>query len=275
MRLVRRVLGTVVVVLVVANAVLGAPAAAQAQTAGVTLQLLRQSPWCSLYKRSTLDLELLATNSGATPLEQLRVAVSFGPHLATQTDFRAMLEAAPTTVIATVDKDVRGEIAPGASRTIASSIDLSAISAIDQVDPQTYPATVQLLAAGTVVASLVTPVIYLTREPVAPLLATTWLELPAPVAFDPAGQLTDPAFPAALAPGGALRAPLSALDAVSSGRRARGSFDFVVDPLAVTQARLVAAGFRTQDGPGVGPSDPGAKQAARSPQTRSQGTSTV
>jgi len=275
MRLVRRVLSTVAVVLLVANAVLGASAAARAQTTGVTLQLLRQSPWCSLYKRSTLDLELLATNSGTTSLDTLRVAVSFGPHLATQTDFRAMLEAAPTTVIATAEKDVRGEIAPGAFRTIAMSIDLSAISAIDQVDPQTYPATVQLLAGGTVVASLVTPVIYLTREPVAPLLAATWLELPASVAFDPSGQLTDPSFPAALAPGGALRAPLSALDAVSSGRRARGSFDLVVDPLAVTQARSVAGGFRTPDGTEVSASDQVAKQAARFTQILSQVSSNV
>ena len=119
----------------------------------------------------------------------------------------------------------------------------------------------QLLAEGTVVASIVTPVIYLIQEPVAPMLASTWLELPATVAFDPTGQLTDPAFPASLAPGGSLRAPLAALGGVTSGRRARGSFDLVVDPLAVTQARMVAAGYRSADGSEVSASDPVAKQA--------------
>jgi hypothetical protein len=262
MRHVRRVLGTVAAASLVVCATL-APPPALAQGTGATLQLLRQSPWSSADRRTTVDLELLASNNGIETLHDLQLAVSFGPRLATRTDFENLLDAVATDVIATVSKDIRGEIVPGRSRTVSITIDLATLTAIDQTDSQTYPATVQLVASGSVVASLVTPVIYLARTPDAPMLASTWIELSAPVAFDPAGTLTDPSFPASLAPGGSLRAPVGALESTVAGRRARGIFDLVVDPLVITQARAVADGFTSSDGPQVTASDPMARQAGR------------
>jgi hypothetical protein len=269
MRHVRRVLGTVAAALLVVCATLAPPAPARAQGTGVALQLLHQSPWSSAYHRSTLNLELLASNARTEALGHLQLVVSFGPRLATQTDLENLLDAAPTPVIATQTKDIRGDIPAGGARTVSIAIDLASIAAIDQTDAQTYPATVQLTSGGSVLASLVTPVIYLVRPPVAPMLASTWVELSAPVAFGPAGQLTDPSFAASLAPGGLLRAPVSALDSTVGGRHAHGVFDFVLDPLVITQAREVAAGFTSSDGTEVGPTDPAAKQAARFVQTMS------
>jgi hypothetical protein len=268
MRHVRRVLRTVAAALLAVCATL-APPPAGAQGTGVTLQLLRQSPWSYADRRSTLDLELLADNAGTTTLRRLQIAVSFGPRLATQTDVAQMLEGSPTDVVATVQKDVRGEIGPGGARTVSMTIDLATIAALDQTDSQTYPATVQLLSAGTVVASLVTPVIYLAQKPSAPMLSSTWVQLDAPIAFDPSGALVDSAFPAALAPGGSLRAPVSALDAITGGRRPHGTFDLVIDPLVVTQARTVAGGYPSSDGSQVAATDPVARQAGRFLQTLS------
>jgi hypothetical protein len=274
MRHVRRVLGTVAAALLVVGATLASPPA-DAQGTGVTLQLLRQSPWSSRYHRSTLALELLATNNETVTLGDLQLAVSFGPRLATQTDVANLLDAGPTDVIATVSKDVGGEIPAGGSRTVAITIDLATLDAIDQTDAQTYPATVQLLSGGSVAGSLATPVIYLIQRPLKPMLATTWVELPAPVAFDPAGQLTDPAFPASLAPGGTLRAPVSALAAEIGGRHPHGTFDLVIDPLVVTQARAVADGYRSIDGTQIAATDPTARQAARFLRTLSEVASTA
>ena len=47
------------------------------------------------------------------------------------------------------------------TRTIPMTVDLTAIGAIDQVDSQVYPASIKLLADESIVATLVTPVIYL------------------------------------------------------------------------------------------------------------------
>jgi hypothetical protein len=261
MRLVRRVLGTVAAVVLVVCATLASPPA-HAQGTGVTLQLVRQSPWSSAYRRSTVEFQLVASNGATTSLHDLQLAVSFGPHLATQADVENLLDAVPTDVVATVSKQIHGEISPGGVRKVAITIDLAALTAIDQTDPQTYPATVQLVAAGTVVASLVTPVIYLVRPPIAPMLSTTWVELTAPVAFDPAGQLIDTSFPSSLAPLGSLRTPVGALGTLTQGRHPHGSFDLVIDPLVVTQARQVAAGYTTAEGTQVSASDPPAKKAS-------------
>src|SRR5215213_168218 len=118
MRLVRRLLGTVAAVALVICATL-ASLPAHAQGTGVTLQLVRQSPWSSAYRRSTLDLQLVASNGGTTSLRDLQLAVSFGPRLATQTDVEDLLDAAPSEVIATVSKPVNGQIAAGGVRKVA------------------------------------------------------------------------------------------------------------------------------------------------------------
>ena len=135
-----------------------------------------------------MDLELLATNGSSDTLTDLRLAVSFGPQIESLSEYSSVLASGPETILSTVSKSVRGEIPPGNARTISATIDLAEVAAIDQTDAQTYPAVVQLLANGVVVSSLITPVIYLVRPPVAPMLSTTWVELPGPIAFDATGR---------------------------------------------------------------------------------------
>jgi hypothetical protein len=260
MRRVRRVLGAVAAALVVACATLPT-VPARAQDATVTLQLLAQSPWSVAQHRSTVEFDILATNGGSETLHDLAVSVWFGPRLATQTDVQRMLDREPTQPIASTQQEMRGSIDPGGQREVRIAIDLAEISALDPTDSQTYPATIQLTSSGTVTGTLVTPVIYLAQEPSAPMVSSTWVDLRAPVAFDPSGALQDDSFPSSLARGGSLRAPISALASATGGRRARGVFDLVVDPLAVTQARQVSAGYQTTDGTEVSADDPPAHHA--------------
>ena len=66
MRPVRRALGVLAATLVAVGAVVVVPPA-QAQDSGVTLQILRQSPWSSKGHRSTLTINVSAYNGGAGP----------------------------------------------------------------------------------------------------------------------------------------------------------------------------------------------------------------
>ncbi len=260
MRPVRRVLGVLAATLVVVGTVVIVPPA-QAQGSDVTLQILRQSPWSSAYHRSLLTIDLLAYNGGEEPLDDLRIEVSFGPHVESRGDYANVLSTGPDTTIASVTEPVRGAVGPGNNRTIEVSADLATTPGIDQTDSQTYPAVVQLLTGDTVLASLVTPVIYLVRPPEAPMLSATWVQLPSPIAFGADGTLVDTEFPGELAHGGTLRAPLDAVADATVGRHPHGPMDLVVDPLLVTQARDLFDGYRTLDGTEVASDTAPARQA--------------
>jgi len=258
---VRRLLGAVAVAFLLCGALVTPPALAQ--DTAVSLRLVSQSPWVEQYDRHRLHVELLAFNGGSTTLRHLQVDVSFGEHIATQDAYDAMLSTTPTTFIATDVKDVAGEIAPGDTTSIQMNVDLESIGELDQIDSQVYPVLIQLVSEQTAVASLLTPVIYLVHEPVAPMLSTTWVDLSAPIAFGADGTLVDAAFPASIAEGGALRAPLDAIEAATGGRHPHGSLDLVLDPLLITQARDLQDGYRSSDGTDVADTDPTAQGAAK------------
>jgi hypothetical protein len=260
MRPVRRALGVLAATLVAVGAVVVVPPA-QAQDSGVTLQILRQSPWSSKDHRSTLTINVAAYNGGENRLTDLRMEVAFGPHIESRGDYNVVLASGPDTTISSVTQPVRGAVEPGDSRTIGITIDLAEVPGIDQEDSQTYPAVVQLLTGDTVLASLVTPVIYLVRAPEAPMLSSMWVQLPAPIAFGADGALVDTSFPDAIGPGGASREALDAISEATVGRHPHGPLDLVIDPMLVTQARDVADGYRTTEGTEVAIDSPAARQA--------------
>ena len=113
----------------------------------------------------------------------------------------------------------------------------------------------------TVLASLITPVIYLVQPPEAPMLSATWVQLPSPIAFGADGTLVDAGFPSTLAPGGALRTPLEAVADATAGLHPHGPLDLVIDPMVVAQARDLADGYRTSDGTEVARGERPTRQA--------------
>jgi hypothetical protein len=255
MPLVRRLLGAVAAALVAVCAVAVPPPAA-AQDANVTLRLLSQSPW----SRNTLDLQVAATNAGTEPLNKLELQVAFGEHITTQASFDAMLSTG-VAGLAFTSKVIHGSIDPGDTKTIPMTIDLTAIALIDPVDSEIYPASVTLLSKESSVASIVTPVIHIVRPPEKPIYSSVAVPLSAPIAFGADDALVDTGFPASLAKGGALRAPIDAIAGSASARHPRGAVDLVTDPLAITQARDVTAGYHTADGTQVPSDSPEATQA--------------
>jgi len=260
---VRRFFGAVAAALV-ALCVVAVPPPAAAQNADVTLRLVSQSPWTwgSADRPGKLQLELAAANAGSSPLGDLGLFVSFGSRIETQADFDAMLTSG-VSAIAPISKAIHGTIGARAERTIEVTVDLKSIDAIDQVDSQVYPAEVALLSNKTIVATLVTPVIYLVRAPEDPMLSSVAVPLSAPIAFGADDALVDTGFPGSLASGGSLRAPLDAIAGSASERHPRGVVDLITDPMAITQARQVTDGYRTTDGTQVAADSPEAAEAAR------------
>ena len=255
----RRLLGAVATALLVGSGIAAPPALAQ-ETA-VTLRLVEQSPVVLGFHRGTLDLELLAFNGGATTLRNLELVVTFGPRITTQSEYEQMLSTdAPSLIevsaVGVDEKLLHFEIEPGVPQRMDVRVNVKEMAGIDQTDPQVYPTLIQLKSESTVVATVVTPTIYLPLNlPVRPMLSSTWVQLSAPIAFGADGTLVDNGFPGAIAEGGALRAPLDAIAATTRGAQPEGSFDLVLDPLLITQARDVADGYRLSDGTTVNTDD--------------------
>lgn len=259
---VRRFLGAAAAALV-AVCTLVVPPPAAAQNADVTLRLVSQSPWSSAQHRAALDLQVAATNNGSAALPKLALQVSFGDRISTQAGFDAMLSTGVPTPVAFTTKAIHGVIDPGRTKTIPMTVDLDAIAAIDQVDSQVYPASIALLSEESIVATLVTPVIYLVQAPVKPILSSVAVPLPAPIAFGADDALVDTAFPSSLREGGNLRETLDAIAGSASSRHPRGVVDLITDPMVVTQARDIADGYHTTDGTQVPAGSAPATQATR------------
>ena len=259
---VRRFLGAVSAALV-AICVVAVPPPAAAQNADVTMQLVSQSPWSSAAHRAALDFQVEMTNNGTTPLSKLELQVWFGEPISTQADFDAMLTTGVTEIGVSPFKEIHGPLDPGEQRTIPMTVDLTSIAVIDQLDSQVYPAAINLLSSRSVVATVVTPVIYLVRTPEKTVLSSVAVPLSAPIAFGADDALVDTAFPASLGKGGSLRAILDGIAGSASARHPRGVVDLIIDPMVITQARQVAAGYHTTDGTQVSPGSTQATQATR------------
>ena len=248
---VRRLLGAAALAFLVCSGLPALPAAAQ--ESAVSLQLVSQTPVVLQYHRGTLDLELLAINGGTTTLQNLTLKATFGAKIVTSVDFEQVLTGElAAEPIASDEKTLHFGIEPGVPTPIDMRVDVKRLSGIDQTDSQVYPAVIELWSETTRLASLATPMIYLVdRPPEQPLRLTTWVQLLAPIAFGSDGRLVDSSFPAAIAEGGVLRAPLDAIGKTTGGRHPSGALDLVLDPLLITQARDVADGYTLSDGTAV------------------------
>lgn len=262
MRLVHRRSRALLALAVVAAACLtGGPAYAQG---AVRLVLAGQTPWSTLYRDPTLHISLIATNGSNEALRHLSIDLAFGPSYISRLEYESSLTEGPSETIATVSTPFpKIKLAPGDARTFAVHTDLSKISQIDQTDSRVYPVRVDLRSGRTVLASLVTPVLYFVRPPEGTMLIASWLELDAPIAFSADGRLDDPSFEAALAPGtGQYRAPVEALTARQS-RSANGvPIDIVPEPSLVEQAQRMSGGYERADGTKVAAGEGGAGAAA-------------
>lgn len=238
--------------------------AARAQGPSVDLMLLSQTPWTAPDDPATARIEselrvaVVAANRGQARLGELALSVVFGPPYLSRLEFASSIAVGPGIEASTVTTPIEGRLEPGTARTFTVRVDVAAVAAVSQDDSRVYPVLVRLTSGTVVVAELSTAAIHVVREPEAPLWLSWWIQLTAPIAFDPQGRLIEPGLEAAVTDDGELGAQTEAIAGVTDARGATAPIDLVVEPYLVDQLERMAAGYLRADGTevaaGEGPS---------------------
>ena len=203
-----------------------------------------------------------AENLGGT-LEDLSVAVIVGRAIRSRDAYEASLVDGPGVSLISLETFTQtGSLRAGASRELSAEVDMSTIDEVSDVDSAIYPARVELRAAGIAVASIDTPLVHLVREPDVPIEMTWWTELAAPIAFDPAGLLADPAFEVSIAPGGSLALQVDALVAAVASDDEASTANLAIVPAVVDQLVRMADGYTRVSGESIRAGEGGAADAA-------------
>ena len=235
---------------------------ANAQQAGVRLQLVGQTPWTTP-KRPLLTITFDATNSGLLRLGGLEVGLTLGQAIRARLVYEQSLTQGPgpVTIYGPAPIAQTGTLAPGQTRRFTVSVDVSQVDGISQVDSLVYPAQVELLSAGSPVASLNTAEIHFVRALESPLRLAWWAEIAAPVAMDPQGRLADGGFETSIAPGGSLRSEADALSALAR-ERAGAATHIAVEPAILDELTRMTDGYARDFGGSVARGQAGAADAA-------------
>jgi hypothetical protein len=257
-RAVRALLATVILTLG-----LSVGGTARAQSAAVSIRLLRQTPWSTRYQDPRLLLWVNVTNTGSTSYRDLSVALTIGTRYDSRVAYESSLDEGPTTPIFETERPIDGSLEPLVTRTLKIKLDLSTTPGIDQNENLVYPARVDVRSGGTVLASLSTPILYFVQRPLAPMKFSWWTELAPTIAFGADGRLDDTAFADSLSPDGQLGAPLSALAQAMTAHPSEAiTTSIVITPSLVDQARQMVDGYTRVDGTPVAQGEDGAATAA-------------
>jgi hypothetical protein len=235
-------------------------AAAQDQTeVGLTLEA--QTPFTSL-QDPELRVIVSAHSDAGTAFNDLSVFITIGQAIRSRDQYEASLTQGPglsPVVVRSFPQE--GTLEPGGTRTFDVQLDVGA-AGLDPGDSLVYPSQVDLRSGGTPIAALYTAVVNIVRTPERPMRMAWWAEVTAPPAFDPTGALVDPAFEAAVAPGGSLGAEIEALRQMVNDPTRGDPIDLVIEPAVVDQLTRMAAGFERADGSTVEAGRDGAANAA-------------
>ena len=235
----------VIALLLLPNLTVEQTARAQ-EISGVSLLLVSQTPWATL-QDPVIEIAVKARNEGAVSLGDLSIGITIGPAVRSRNVYEATLTGGPGLAIDATTIAQEGSLEPGGERRFhLEPIDLSAVGDISQVDSLVYPLRVDLRSGGTPVAVIDAPIIFLVREPEAPLLLSTTIELSAPNGLGPDGRLADPGFEDAIAPGGTLGAEVAALHRLAT--EMTRPIDLVIQPSLLDQLQRMSDGYERTDG---------------------------
>lgn len=214
------------------------PAAAQGAPAA-TLTLQQQSAWNGPGR--PLKIRLQATNTGGTTLTHLSIAVTIEAPARTRGAYQEAMksDATGTTGIGGSFPE-EGSIPPQASLTFSLRQSLKSLVALGE--SALYPVRIDLLASLRPVATLRTPMIFLTEPAKLPLnVSTTWV-LWDPLQLRPDGTLGQGPIERDIAPGGRLDLLARALG------RAPPAVDVVMSPVLARELQIMAGGYRIARG---------------------------
>jgi hypothetical protein len=215
--------------------VLPAPGASAQPAPMVRLLLVSQS--VSNGPNQPLDIRVQATNTQGTALRSLRIELTIDAPARSRTAYELSLRTDATSTILTLPFPQNGELAPDQTREFHIVQPLDALPLLSE--SALYPVKLELLSADEVVATIRTPMIFLTEHPRFPLnLAWTWV-FSEPVEFGPDGVfVADASIQRDVAPGGRVDAAVTALE------RTTAPVDLVVSPVLLDELARMARGYR-------------------------------
>ena len=219
------------------------PGASAQEPSAARLTLLHQTPWNSP-KEQVVRVDVLATNEGSAPLEELSLGIALYGAVRTRTDYEASLEADPPAepVWARL-QEVEGLLLPEEGRTLQVEVPLD-VFGVDQFASFIYPLKLELRSQGLPIAVLRTPVIYLVEEPQTPLTLSWSLVLHHPYVVGPDGTFTSTALEEAVLEGGSVASVVAALEKLIEEPR---PIDLVVSPPLMLQLERMATGYAVVD----------------------------
>lgn len=248
-------------IVVIVSTVIVPGRVALGQEPEVSLTLLAQTA-VTTHDAPVVTIRFRAENLGERTLEDLSVAVIIGPAIRSRDAYgTALVEGPGASLISLETFTQTGSLQAGASRELSAEADMSSIDDVSDDDSAIYPARVELRASGLAVASIDTPLVHLVRPPDVPIELAWWTELAAPIAFDPAGLLADPAFEDAVAPGGGLTRQVEALRAAVASDDGAGTVHLAIVPAVVDQLVRMADGYTRASGGSVRAGEEGAADA--------------
>lgn len=225
------------------------------------MRLAAQSAWNATDKPLTFAVRV--TNDSAATLTDLSVVLQMFSAARSRSVYELSLHADTTSNFFTFSFPQTGELASGGTRTFRVRQNLAGIPALGG-ESALYPLRIDLRSGDETIASVRTPMIFLSEPPKVPLnLAWAWV-LSDPLQVGPDGILQPGPVEADIAPGGRIDGMITAI------LRARSvPSDVVVSPVLVDELVRMQRGYRiVRGGPApsvaaVAPGTGGASDAAR------------
>ena len=230
----------------------------------LAFSLVAQTPW-NTPKQDRLEVKVEAVNEGDATMDELALrATLFGAMPSRGAYVQSLTDDPPVEVLRTYPDIAVEALDAGDVREIRFDAPVAFLAEGAQ-EGRIYPLKLELLQAGTPVATLRTPLIFVTAPPKQPLDLGWTFVLSAPPLMEPDGTLVGRDLERRIAPGGPLDAEVSALLAlVRSPEPAR--LDVAVAPALLEMLVRMQDGYRVRTGGGivtVSAEGSGATQAAQ------------
>jgi hypothetical protein len=232
----------------------------------VTLKLRSQTPWVTA-DHPKVDLAVRATNHGADAVRNLSLSVTLLSPVRSKSAYEQSLQTDPQgslNLLTPPPLAIHGSIPPHKGRTIApKEIDLSFLSGSGSF---VYPLRIELRSGYQILATLRTPLVFLSLPPgqhraETPLHLSWAFILDAPVLHGPGGTFDGSAVADLLDRDGALRGEIDGLLELVKAKHPV-PVDVVVSPLLLRQLDRMSHGFAVRRGGTVGQIKAGQGMAA-------------
>jgi hypothetical protein len=236
-------------VVLVAAVVLARGGTAAAQEPALRLTLLEQTPQWNGPDDTSLMLRVRAQNTGAEPLEDLRIGITLWPPVFSRTGFEQSLSADPgdAAPLLAETRTREGSLAPGDVRDFEVPVDLP-VEQLSATQSLIYPLKLDVRTGYRSLAAIRTPVIYLVRRPIQPLALSWTFVLDAPLELRPDGVFGSPAVETSASRGGRTAGEIAALSRLAESGV---GVDVAVSPMLLLQLQQMADGYRVVDGGSV------------------------